>query len=118
MTAERRNLKRRKCNYYLKLVDYSTQQLVGYFSDLSTTGFKIDTPQPIAVNKDYNLRVDLADDVSDKAFIAFVARSRWLTPDSSDPGLMNAGFQIVGISAQDNEIFQRVVEKYGIDSAW
>ena len=118
MSAERRNIKRRKCNYYLRVVDYNTQQLVGYFSDLSTQGFKVDSPQPITVNKDYNLRVDLTGDVSDKAFIAFVARSRWFQPDSTDPSMLNAGFQIVGISQQDNEIFQRVVEKYGIDIAW
>lgn len=118
MAAERRNIKRRKCNYYLKVVDYNTQKLVGYFSDLSSQGFKVDSPAPIPVNQDFNLRVDLASDISDKAFIAFVARSRWLRPDLSDPSLLNAGFQIVGISPQDDAIFQRVVEQYGTDSVW
>lgn len=118
MDKDRRNIKRRRCNYYLRVVDYNTQQLVGYLSDLSAGGFKVDSPQPVVLNKDYNLRVDLTDDISDKAFIAFVARSRWFRPDESDPSLVNAGFQIVGISSHDNEIFQRVVQKYGTDSIW
>jgi len=118
MSAERRNIKRRKCNYYLRVVDSSTQQLVGYFSDLSTQGFKVDSPQPLPVDKDFNLRVDLTSDISDRAYIAFIARSRWMKPDFTDPSLLNAGFQIIGISPHDNEIFQRVVQKYSTESAW
>ena len=118
MSAERRNLKRRRCNYYVKVVDNATRQLVGYFADLSEQGFKVDSSQPIVVNKDYHLRVDLASDVSDKAFIAFVARSRWLRPDALDPSQVNVGFQIVNISEHDNQIFQRVVAQYGTDSVW
>ena len=118
MNSDRRNVKRRKCNYYLKMLDYDTQSLVGYFADFSAQGFKADLPRPIAVEQNYKLRVDLTGDVSDKAYIELIAHSCWQRPDATEPSMFNAGFQIVGISAQDNRIYQRVVEQYGLDSAW
>ena len=116
MRAERRNLQRRKCNYYLKVLDDTTHKVVGYFADLSPQGFRVESPQMIAVGQDYRLHVDLAGDFSESASIAFVARSCWLREDIVDPSLTDAGFQIINISTHDNEIFQRVVEKYGSDS--
>ena len=116
MSGERRIGKRRKFTYYMRVVDNYTQQLVGYLADISPKGFQLDTPQPIVVNKDYNVRLDLTPDVSERSFIAFTARCRWNRPDESDPFSFDAGFQITGISPFDNEIYQRIVAKYGSQS--
>ncbi len=113
MSAERRNIKRKKCAYFVQVLDFNTHALVGYFADLSEQGFRADLPQPIIVGQNYNLRVDLDEGVSDRAFIEFIACSRWQKRDDMEPTQYNAGFQIVGITPHDNDIFQRVVSKYG-----
>ena len=120
MSDERRYLKRRKFTYYMRVLDNYTLQLIGYLADISPKGFQLDTPQPIVVNKDYNIRLDLTPDVSDTNFITFMARCRWSRPDETDPFSFDAGFQVVSISPHDDEIFQRMVAKYGSqgDSPW
>ena len=116
MSGERRVAKRRKFTYYMRVLDNYTLQLIGYLADISPKGFQLDTPQPIVVNKDYNIHLDLTPDVSDRSFITFTARCRWSKPDDSDPFSFNAGFQIISISPHDDEIFQRIVTKYGLQS--
>ena len=119
MSEERRNVKRSRFTYYMRVLDNNTQNLVGYLIDISSKGFQLDSPQPIPVNRDYNLRLDLTSDISEKAFIVFTARSRWSRPDSSDPSSHDAGFQIIKISSSDDVIFQRIVTKYGsLESTW
>jgi hypothetical protein len=120
MSDERRYLKRRKFTYYMRVLDNYTQQIVGYLADISEKGFQLDSPQPVPVNKDFSFRLDLTPDVSDKNFITFSARCRWCKPDESDPFSHRTGFQIIGISPHDNEIFQRIVAKYAAqeDQTW
>jgi hypothetical protein len=116
MTDERRNVKRRKFTYYMRVLDSNTLQTMGYLADISERGFQLDSPQPVAVNRDFGIRLDLTPDVSDKNFITFTARCRWTRPDETDPFSFDAGFQIIGISPHDDEIFQRIVTKYGSQS--
>jgi hypothetical protein len=116
MSKERRNVKRRKFTYYMRVLDSKTMEAVGYLADISEKGFQLDSPRPVDVNKDFNFRLDLTPDVSDKNFITFTARCRWSKPDDADPSSYDAGFQVIGISPHDNEIFQRIVTKYGSQS--
>jgi hypothetical protein len=119
MAAERRIIKRRKFGYYMRVVDTKTQDVIGYLSDISPQGFKLDTQKALTSNQDYSLRLDLTPEVSNKAYITFVARRKWAQPDSIDPNEYNEGFQIVDISPNDKEIYQRIVEKYGAaESNW
>jgi hypothetical protein len=112
MSYERRDIKRRKFNYYMRVLENGSQQLVGYLSDISPRGFQMECPKPVTTNMDYNFRLELTPDISEKSFITFLARCRWSRPDEMDPTLHDAGFQIVGISPHDNEIFQRMVIRY------
>jgi hypothetical protein len=97
----------------MRVLDNNTQELVGYLADISPRGFKLDSKQALLVNKDYALRLDLTPEISEKPYIVFVARTRWSQPDSTDPFAHNEGFQIVSIAPRDEEIFQRIVQKYG-----
>jgi hypothetical protein len=119
MDHDRRIIKRRKFGYYMRVIDTDTHELVGYLSDISPQGFKLDSQKALPVNQDYALRLDLTPEISDKAYIAFVARTKWDQPDPIDPNIRNEGFQIVSISPFDQEIYQRIVEKYGRpESTW
>lgn len=119
MNDERRLTERRKFGYYMRVMDNNTGELVGYLADISPRGFKLDSKQALNVNKDYSFRLDLTPEISDKPHIAFVARAKWSQPDSNDPYMYNDGFQIVSITPRDEEIYQRIVVKYGSpESKW
>lgn len=113
MLAEKRNLKRKAFSYYMQVMDDSTEKLVGYLSDISPRGFRLDCRQQLPTNQNFSLRFDLSDEVADKAFMVLVARSRWCRLDELDPFVYNVGFQIIRLDREDAEIFQRIVEKYG-----
>lgn len=114
--AERRKLERKDFSYYMRLIDNDSEEIVGHLVDISTGGFKLDSQSPIPLNKDFRLRMDLTSEVATKPTMVFLARSRWCQVDPLDPFIYNVGFQLVNISPGDNEIFNRMVEKYGSKS--
>jgi hypothetical protein len=116
---ERRHLKRRNLSYYLPVIDNSNQEVLGHLVDISSNGLMMDSKKPIPTELVFTLRLDLMEDLANKPFIEFVARSKWCRPDSIQPYLFNAGFQIVNISPEDIEIVKRIAEKYGtLDSSF
>ena len=114
--AERRKLDRRDFSRYLRLMNENTGELVGHLADISTGGFKLESRNPIEANKDFVLRMDMTNDVSDKDHLVFSARSRWCQVDAVDPALYNIGFQLISIAPEDIEIFIRIFERYGSNS--
>jgi hypothetical protein len=111
--AEKRNLKRRAFSYYMQAVDENIEKTLGYLADISPSGFRLDCKQPLPIGQDYQLRLDLTNDVADKAYMSIIARTKWCRLDELDPFVYNIGFQIVTIEPEDAEIFKRIVEKYG-----
>lgn len=111
--SERRNIERKEFSYYMRLVDDSTQELIGHLMDISSGGFKLDSQKPIPPNKDFRLRMDLTSEVADKPTMTFVARSKWCEVDPLDPFVYNVGFQMINISPGDLDIINRMMEKYG-----
>ena len=119
MDDERRISQRRKFGYYMPVTDNNTHELVGYLSNISPRGFKLDSKKALAVNKEYTLRLDLTPEISDKSYISFRALAMWEHADPMDPFGHVEGFQIVNISPYEKEIYQRIVEKYATpESNW
>jgi hypothetical protein len=110
---ERRRLERKDFSYYMRLIDSDTQELVGHLVDISTGGFRMDSQQPIPLNKDFRFRMDLTSEVANKPSMIFAARSKWCEVDPLDPFIYNVGFQLISIAPSDIEIFNRMMEKYG-----
>lgn len=115
--AEKRKKDRREFTYYMQVKDESTKQIIGYLSDISTGGFKLDCPKQIPPQQDFRLQIDLTADVADKTAMVFVARTKWCRPDHIDPTSFNVGFEIVSMAPSDMMIFQRIFEKYGREQA-
>lgn len=113
MPREKRKDKRSKHRDFMRVTDNETHELLGYLSEISRRGFKLETPKVLAVKKDYSLRLEYASEVEDNPYIVFVARAKWSHPDPITPDEYIAGFQIVRISPSEQEIFQGIVEKYG-----
>ncbi|HXF85650.1 MAG TPA: PilZ domain-containing protein [Anaerolineales bacterium] len=114
--AEKRKTSRREFGYYMQVTDDETKKLVGYLSDISPNGFRLDTLQEIAPGQDFRLHIELTPEVADKNFMVFIARSKWCRRDHVDPTTFNVGFEIVNIAPSDAVIFQRMYERYGLES--
>ena len=110
---ERRKVSRRIFSYYMRMMDDKTGALIGHLTDISTGGFKVDSQKPIEANQEFNFRIELPNEVANKTFMVFSARSRWCAHDIIDPTSYNVGFQIINITPGDFEIFARMFEKYG-----
>jgi hypothetical protein len=117
MPSDKRKLARRPFSYYMRVMNEVNGQLVGHLSDISTGGFKLDSQDAIPANKDFRLRIDLNNEVADKPFMVFGARSRWCSTDPYDPTAFSVGFQITNMAPVDFEIFSRMFEKYGSKSS-
>jgi len=113
--SERRRQKRRKFTYYMQVVDAGTLQLVGYLSDISPIGIKVDSGKPLPVNTNYKLRVDLTPELANKTYMIFNGRSRWCEIDRFEPNSYNVGFELDTLSREDMAIFQRMYETYSMD---
>ncbi len=111
--ADKRKIGRRDFTYYMQVTDDATKQLIGYLSDISTGGFRLDTQKEIRPGQDFRLHIELTSDIADKNFMVFIARSKWCRHDHVDPNTFNVGFEIINIAPSDMIIFQRMFEKYG-----
>ncbi|MBI3175023.1 MAG: PilZ domain-containing protein [Chloroflexi bacterium] len=118
METDRRRQQRRRFTYYMQVIDANTLQFVGHLTDISLTGFRLDSDRPLPVNANYKLRVDLTQDVANKSYLIFTGRSRWCAEDKLEPNLYNVGFEVGGLSYDDSMIFQRMYDRYGADSRW
>lgn len=115
--ADKRKINRRDFTYYMQVVDDSTKQIIGYLSDISTGGFKLDCPKEIPSGQDFHMVISLTADIADKTTMEFIARSKWCHPDHIDPTTFNVGFEIVNMAPSDMEIFHQIFERYGSDRA-
>jgi hypothetical protein len=119
MGSERRNNNRRKFGYYMPVIDNSTQKVIGYLSNISSRGFKLESQKSLTANMVHHLRLDLTSEFSKKSYIVFYAKVVWSQADPVSPMEFVSGFQIVNISLEDQAIFERIVEKYGVvESTW
>lgn len=114
--ADKRKINRRDFSYYMQVTNDLNKELLGYLSDISTGGFKLDSPKKIMPGQDFRLHIELTPDIADKNAMIFIARSKWCQVDHIDPTSFNVGFEIVNMSPSDMVIFQRMFDKYGTEN--
>ncbi len=112
MKEERRRLARKNFSYYMRVLDESTGEIIGQLSDISTGGFKIESSTPIAVGKDFHLRIDQTGEISSKSFLSFAARVKWCQIDPYDPTIYNVGFELVDMTPADYDVFVKMFNEY------
>ncbi|MBL8063810.1 MAG: PilZ domain-containing protein [Anaerolineales bacterium] len=100
----------------MQVVDATTLQLVGYVSDISLTGIKIDSGKLLPVNQTLKLRVDLTPDVANKSYLTFNGRIKWCEMDKFEPNSYNVGIEVENLSREDYAIFMRMYNQYGMDA--
>jgi hypothetical protein len=112
MGAERRRFKRRYLMYYSRVYNRQTGDVIGYMVDLTPEGAMIISEEPIEVGKDFRLRIDMPEEISQKASLDFEAKSVWCKPDI-DPHFFGTGFYINNLPEQDINLIERMIQEYG-----
>jgi len=110
---ERRTTPRKKFDYYLRVMDDDTQEMLGHMVQVSAQGLQLETIKPLPTEKDYYLRLELTPELADRPFIIFIGHSKWCKIDLIQPNLYHIGFSIAEIMPDDREIFLRILKKYG-----
>ena len=111
--AEKRKLDRRDFTYYMQVTNDLTKEVLGYLSDISTGGFKLDSQKQINPGQDFRVHIELTPEIADKNIMVFIARSKWCNRDHIDPSTYNVGFEIINMDPGDRVIFQRMFDRYG-----
>lgn len=111
--ADKRKISRRDFTYYMQVKDAVTKEIIGYLSDISAKGFKLDSQKEIPPGKDFRLLIDLTPEIANQNSMVFIARSKWCRRDHVDPFTFNVGFEITNMAPSDMQIFQRMFDKYG-----
>jgi len=110
--VERRSEKRRFLLYYTRVFDTHSHVQVGNLVDISSLGAMLITPSPIPIEVDFNLKLELSEEVADKPFMEIPAQSLWCHADL-DPNLYNSGFKFLDVSPENAAIIRQIVNRYG-----
>jgi hypothetical protein len=110
--SERRKNKRRYLLYYARVFDAATRQQIGNLVDITPRGVMLVSEETLPVGKTFRLRLEVSDDVADKPFLDFDAKSLWCEPDV-EPHFHNTGFKILDLAPGDAKIIRRIIEIYG-----
>ncbi len=111
---DKRKTKRKYLLYYMRVFDIDSQSPLplGNLVDITPKGAMLVSEKPLPVDVIFHLRLEVTDDVAEKPFIEFGAKSLWCKPDV-DPHFYNTGFKILDLSSEDAKIVQRIVDVYG-----
>jgi hypothetical protein len=110
--VEKRKLKRRHLIYYLRVFDKNNDQLIGHLIDITTEGVMLISEKPIKPNSDFQARMVLPTGIEGHKPVLFDARSVWCHRDVN-PHFYATGFQLTGISQEDVETINRLIDKFG-----
>jgi hypothetical protein len=109
---ERRRLSRRHILFYSRVFDRKTGVFLGYLGNMNEDGLMIISEDPIDINQDFLLRIDLPEDIYSMSVLNFDARSVWCKLDV-DPNFYNTGFQLDNVSDESKDIIVQIIEDYG-----
>jgi glycosidase len=108
-----RRVARRLFSHYMLVYDDVTGRLLGHWIDIGPGGFRLETIRPVPPDEDFRFRVDLSNEIANKSYMVFKARSRWCQKHEFDLNLYDAGFQIDELPPDDARIFHTMIERYG-----
>ena len=110
--VERRQLSRRHILFYSRVFDRKSGVFLGYLGNMNEGGLMIISENPLEVNLEYLLRIDLPEDIFSKSVLNFEAKSVWCQIDV-DPNFHNTGFQFVKITEESKDIIAKIINEYG-----
>ena len=112
---ERRKDKRRNSVYYLEVFEEETKSFVGRLINITKDGMMLESQEPIEVEKDYRLSMQLPNSLVRKPKITFDAKSVWCKKED-DFESYKAGFQLQNLDTKVEKEINRLMEKFKFKS--
>ena len=109
---DKRKTQRRFLLYYMRVYNGTTRNQIGNLVDITPKGIMIVCEKRIPEGQTIPLRLELSNEVSEKPFMEFNARTKWCKPDVS-PSMFNVGFEILDLTPDDVKIVQRINKEFG-----
>lgn len=107
---ERRKYPRKNVNQPIKVIDQDRGELIGHLVDISLEGFMVITPNPIAINRVFQVCLELPQELGISP-LALGVECLWREL-SGDRQTYWAGFQIIDISSTSGEDLGRFIEDH------
>ncbi len=111
--TEQREVVRRHLVFYLRVFDGMSSRVVGHLMDISQSGLMLLSDEPVAVNEEYRLRMNLPWEMSGSKDIIFGASSRWCRSDEN-PDFFMTGFRIEDIEQEATRMIRHLIEEFGL----
>jgi hypothetical protein len=108
---EQRRAKREQTIFYLEVIDAEIDQSIGRLVDLTTDGIMVVHDSPLAVHREYQLRILLPRELNGASQIEFKAECRWCRL-SVNQDYFDAGLRIVEVSANERLRMEMVMKYY------
>lgn len=105
---------RRPASEALLVYDLSTKMPLGQILDMSASGLKLMSEDPIEVNTVYYCRIPLEKKICGRKEIFFDAECRWCV-SNDETGWYNSGFILRFPTTEDAETVQRLIYDWMID---
>ena len=83
---------------------------MGHLVDISVEGMMLLSPEPIKMNRVFQVGLELPEEIAGGQTAVFGAESLWHEL-SNDPGKYWVGFQIIDISAENIEKIRRLIDE-------
>ena len=113
--AEQRKHDRKDMINNLRVIDRNTEELVGNLVDITTEGCMLISDDPIETGVDFELKLDLPEEIRGSWQITFDAHSRWCKSDVN-PEFYDTGFRLSNISTNDIAIIESLIQNFLIKS--
>jgi hypothetical protein len=109
-SEDRRKYPRKKVDRPLSVDDLGRGEPLGCLVDISIEGLMLISPDPIEVNRVFQLSLELPPAFGAGEVVLFGAESMWREP-SSDPGKYWVGFQIIDIAPEHVGKIHRLIDE-------
>lgn len=104
---ERRKYKRSELLYYSRIYDRNTGDIIGHLGNITPYGLMIISEEPLQIESMHDLRIELPQELEEKAYLEIDAESLWCVPDIN-PNFYNTGFRLPDLDAEEFRIIEQM----------
>lgn len=109
-----RRLKRHHLIFYLKVIDTSSGEVLGFLGDITTEGMMVMSKQPIESEREFDIEIRNQSGLSNARVVQCRARSLWNKSDVN-PDYYATGFKLEDVSPESEVAIRALVREIGFD---
>ena len=109
-----RQRRRRHLYYYLKVFDARSGRLVGHLVDLSAERMQLIIPEPVPIDAQWRLRMELPAALDGHPDVVLEARSVWCRRDENAASY-GACFRLLGVAPAARALIESMITKFAFD---